>query len=948
MRIISYKLENWGPHKAQSLSIPPEARTIALCGENDKGKSWIVRGIGFTLSIGRNEYGDQSSIHSGESQAYHQLLIEHNKATHKIEKIVHGKGSEEEGTITKINDKAVNKAEYEEFYKQTLGLPHPSIWLPICISMQNQTDFHLRSKKRDREEALRAICGLTKIDSWKDSLNQLYREEEKNLAQNSSKNKGIQEQILSELENLENKQKDCQKKLLRLQDHNKPEINWEDTLTLVKEFEDTLKEVSRKKLEKANVEKQISLLTNSGQRLKGEIDSLLKKVGNQTENEKERSKLKSLLSHIKETQLSKELENITKELKGHNIELLSLNPNDSEINLGDQENKLQEITKSIALLEQKINQLSELTNLLGLHVPPNNRSIALSIKNKEKVNQLISNALLEIKNLERNSETVTQGISNLCKVLKLPPEQITEDNDLINSTILAKELNNVARIVRNALKNHEHGSSSSQSQCPVCLSSISQAKLSQLTLEDQGEESDFNLKDIIELKAQTNRQREIKSQIAQWYKEFESKEAVEAQLYENNRTLKHLSELQNLLSNWAGLTPTSPISPISPISQDSKENVDIKNLIDLEKNNLLGNEKTLKEKIASFHKKTLLRSKVQSLEKEKERVTSQIEFFKDQRAFDQKELPNDYTLNLQKYDEEGVKKMISDLESLLEVSKAAQETIDKKNKELLDLTSQVIPLKNQVKLMNELLEGEEQKLAEGCGMPIPKDNGSIEGNDNLQAPVDTQAWTEINQEWKSRAQDCIKIQAVLSSINPRRIELKAQEKEIKLKLEEIVKSIKTASCARKVIDFLDYKNAPRKLLESIVSNLFEVTNRLGESLNVDIKLKLGKNLEFLTIQSRAGKWIEQKTERLGFGKGAILGICFRLACQKLLLPDIGFLILDEPTANVDLKRKGLFKLFLQNLSEDSQTRSNQIILIEHDEDVVELCQTKINIKEVNI
>jgi DNA repair exonuclease SbcCD ATPase subunit len=268
--------------------------------------------------------------------------------------------------------------------------------------------------------------------------------------------------------------------------------------------------------------------------------------------------------------------------------------------------------------------------------------------------------------------------------------------------------------------------------------------------------------------------------------------------------------------------------------------------------------------------------------------------------------------------------------------------IESKRKEILNLKAQEKSCENQIKELDAFLLPEIENLKKGYNLPIPK--GFQPTSEEL-----IERWDEVSCEWQKRCQESEKTKAVFNSIAPRIKELQNYKAELKeeLKKEELV--AKRVTCAKKVVNFLDYKHAPRKLLEGVVTNLFDLTNRLGESLNVDIKLKLGKNLEFLTLQSRAGRWIEQKTERLGFGKGAILGICFRLACQRLLLPETGFLILDEPTANVDLKRKGLFKLFLQNLSEDShigtKARTSQIILIEHDEDVVELCQTKIDIKD---
>ena len=260
-------------------------------------------------------------------------------------------------------------------------------------------------------------------------------------------------------------------------------------------------------------------------------------------------------------------------------------------------------------------------------------------------------------------------------------------------------------------------------------------------------------------------------------------------------------------------------------------------------------------------------------------------------------------------------------------SKAEKELEAAKTKLLTALEAEEASQKAYAKI-TEVLDA-------GAGMPLPA--GSPEGTTFASA-------TEI---WKDYQHERSGLIARNGPLLARKAIRKDEQKANAEALAVLEQKVARAQAARALIAFLDYKNAPRKLLASICEKLFESTNKMGEKLQAGIRLKLGKDLDFLTLQHRGGRLIQQKTERLGFGKGAILGICFRLATQKLLLPDTGFLILDEPSANVDTKRKNALKTFLQNLGEETESKTRQIILIEHDLDVIELCQAKIHIGENN-
>lgn len=961
MRLLNYRLQNWGPHKEQNLNFPEESKTIAICGENDKGKSWIVRGIGFTLSIGRNEYGDQSSIHCGEQNAYHELTFEHAKKTYKIEKYVNGKGSEEEGTVTKINGEIVNRAEYEEFYKSSLGLPHPSIWLPICISMQNQTDFHLRSKKRDREEALRAICQLNKIDNWKDSLNQVQKEEDRQLLSYNSKSKGTLEQIELELSGLEKKLLEQSVKLSELKSFipntngSDKSLAWEEIISVSKSFEFAVKEVQRKRLEKANITRELNLIENSLTRSEKELEGFSKNLEEVQLIEAQRGLYKHCLRELRLVLLTKTLdENDTRKhhlnasIEDNRLKLEpnltdlstngSPNPNPTPFRISEAEEILSVISQNSFIINDSIEKINQLKSKLKLNGDIDKNRIESQLKNKRSIKDLLLKALIEIKTLKAQEKLNYTDVNGLCQKLNLSVENILKEQNILQSKLVTEELDNLSQVIKNVLwsKLNSHSSSETPSvECPICQSTITKSNLNHKNREDNlGKLENSKLKLIFNLDEKVNSLKLIVSEISNWENEFESQTHLETEIKLLDANISGLEQLHQAIETLL----THSLEVASPE----------KDLITFAHSLLKINEskeKSTKSRIQAFNAKNQFQTELNNLIKENNRITQQIEFYREEEQDSNFNIlnPSKIIEITSEVSEEELKNKIQVLDKELSKVREVRSAVENKKKEIIGLQTRKKACRSQSNEIDTYINQENKKLEEGHNMPLPK-NFLME-----QPPSNIADWQAISSEWLKREAECHKVEAIASSINPRLKELCKDRDDLIIKIKESEKSYKHIACAKKLISFLDYKNAPRKLLEGVVTNLFELTNKLGEALDVDIKLKLGKNLEFLTVQSRSGKWIEQKTERLGYGKGAILGICFRLACQKLLLPETGFLILDEPTANVDIKRKGLFKLFLQNLSEDyphnTQSKTSQIILIEHDEDVVELCQTKVDIRE---
>jgi DNA repair exonuclease SbcCD ATPase subunit len=615
--------------------------------------------------------------------------------------------------------------------------------------------------------------------------------------------------------------------------------------------------------------------------------------------------------------------------------------------LSEKESDLFKISNSIALFEEKFQKIKDLKSLLAIKNNLTPESIKGLISQRGRIKDLLSSSLHNFRTLSQEIKTLELSLKDLEQSLdidikhNLHPLNDTNTSDALKSELLKREFKNIAHFLRTSLLKEQ----GEHHPCPVCLQIINpeelKGKIKDIQEQTPSDLKDPKLKEVIELCAKLQDYNKKLQERDTWINEFGSVEAIEREIKELAKVLFNLQSLQGIVNDieLQIKQETRFGNDEARANETNTATINIEEKVEILIAKLKAKEGTIKQSISQFHTEVILKSKLDSNLNAQKKIREQINFHQEETK-GQRDPTLENNLSM-----DETKKRVQKIEELLKSNQQSKEIVDKKNSELIELKSKKISLEKQSKELETILKIESASLKSGCGMPTPIHWQENKIRTETPEPPDDQTWENVSQEWLKRDQECIKVEAVLASMSPRIKELSDQTNLHKKKLQETEESQKRVTCTKKVIEFLDYKNAPRKLLEAIVTDLFEVTNKLAENLQVDIKLKLGKNLEFLTLQSRSGKWIEQKTERLGFGKGAILGICFRLACQKLLLPETGFLILDEPTANVDLKRKGLFKLFLQNLSQESNTKSGQIVLIEHDEDVVELCTTKLDIKE---
>ena len=85
---------------------------------------------------------------------------------------------------------------------------------------------------------------------------------------------------------------------------------------------------------------------------------------------------------------------------------------------------------------------------------------------------------------------------------------------------------------------------------------------------------------------------------------------------------------------------------------------------------------------------------------------------------------------------------------------------------------------------------------------------------------------------------------------------------------------------------------------------------------------------------------------LSGGQKVVLALAFRLTVNSIFAPQLGTMILDEPTDGLDTENRQLASEFFQNLGVVARSRNLQIIVISHDEAMERIFDQKVLLERV--
>ncbi len=128
-------------------------------------------------------------------------------------------------------------------------------------------------------------------------------------------------------------------------------------------------------------------------------------------------------------------------------------------------------------------------------------------------------------------------------------------------------------------------------------------------------------------------------------------------------------------------------------------------------------------------------------------------------------------------------------------------------------------------------------------------------------------------------------------------------------------------------DFLAYDNGPQKFLQGFLQEAINQTNILLSEMGLPVTLHMGPDLEIL-VSDRNSQ--QSSALSLGGGYSNLIGIAFRIALQKMILPRVHAIILDEPSTHIDEENMELLVPFFERLKDNLHSYGiDQCLIIDH-------------------
>ena len=169
-------------------------------------------------------------------------------------------------------------------------------------------------------------------------------------------------------------------------------------------------------------------------------------------------------------------------------------------------------------------------------------------------------------------------------------------------------------------------------------------------------------------------------------------------------------------------------------------------------------------------------------------------------------------------------------------------------------------------------------------------------------------------------------------------ELKVNADNIKRRLQEIEQKIKLDEDKRQVIKDLQALVAafsrhgiPMTYVQHKFDDLVALTQENLEIMDANFAIiphpEKPVSLQFYRIDEPGQVVFEH--DKLSGGQKVRLSIAFLLAVQQLIIPELGFLVLDEPSTHLDDEARENLKDLLLNLNQQLQATDTQIIVCDH-------------------
>lgn len=172
---------------------------------------------------------------------------------------------------------------------------------------------------------------------------------------------------------------------------------------------------------------------------------------------------------------------------------------------------------------------------------------------------------------------------------------------------------------------------------------------------------------------------------------------------------------------------------------------------------------------------------------------------------------------------------------------------------------------------------------------------------------------------------------ILARINDLATANKVDHEEIDrvaLLIERSQTAVNWLSDLTKVKEFSHKDEFPKLAAQRWLELVSATVNETLAEFDSPFYVETGDDLTFVAVKPSGRR---EPAERLSGGEKMLLSLSFRFAVNKLLMGDVGIMILDEPTAGVDKANVGHMADIFLKVGAYAKSKGAQLIVITHDE-----------------
>lgn len=876
MKLLSLDLDHWCQHTELHIDFP-DSPLIRIDGPNNIGKSNLIRAIGRALAQGRSEFGDASSIQYGAKQASINLKAKTaDQTTFSIQRII-GEKTSKSTLLVPGRDPLTKSEEIETLFAEWFG--PTDVLLSLFIASQGEISRLLRTSGKQRLVEFIEICGFKTFLQKQAAINKLIKSfpalnnPEELQRDNARRTDNLKTQIVQ--------RKQAQTLL-------PPIASSRLTLAELTARKETLKqateELARKRQSLQTLQNQVEKKLPDLQQLAREISELERQITTLTAHinhetyinlSNQATTLQTSLDALPQdaTDYKQAIANLNVELQTNHKELATIQATEEELTAKKTLRKTEEAR--ITLAETTVAQ-----------APASSAWYSVPIQELQALNQSIADQ----SRLTGEKDRIVKRIQQL---------------SLIPAPSAAKLalLQNVSSRLDEIIALKKHTEESKQGQCVVCqqpwLAGAIASRLSQLQTEQKTVEEAIAASPGVQQELDTwqNAQKETIA-LTELEQKF-SAELTKHTAYINAFTQKfqlpekELKFLSEVILAYKSVIQAQTISRSSLLVLDQE----IQNLaVNLQAR--AQDKARLTEANASSTTRltTLLGAQTtqQQMQTRKHQLDSELQAVKTAiiALAPSSSAPTGFIpgtnyagIKLETETKLGHKRL-----ELTNASTAWAQAAEKANQEAA-LRSQIADL--------------EKKTA----------NPWTEQDECLLSTTQTQL---TNQQ---------SLEAEIAMLKQQEAALVQESNQLLNQKTQYEKQASNICDLQAISNFLSYDNGPQKFLEIFFMDVINQTNSLVSEMGLPVHIEMGPNLEVLIVDQYKRT---SSSKSLGGGYANLIGIAFRIALQKLVIPKVNTIILDEPSTHVDEGNMELLIPFFEKLKGQLHVYGiEQCIIIDH-------------------